>query len=365
MRSYLRAANIGWSGLLLDDVKSMNFTDAEMNIFRLEPGDILLNEASGSPGEVGKPAIWSGEIEDCAFQNTLLRVRSGPEISPRYLLHYFRHQAATAAFARGSRGVGINHLGREMLANWRVPLPPLDEQRRIVSVLDRVHAIGCRRSEIEHALSMVEAALFASTFAKGDRWSTAKLGELIVNSQIGLVRSSKDIASVHPYGYVRMDAITSKGRFVPKEGDRTHASEMELEKYSAKGGDLLFNTRNTRELVGKSAVFRGPPRLINNNILRIRLDTERVLPEYVHAYLWSPEGRRELARRKSGTTSVFAIYEKQLVTTDVPVPPLALQRDFAGVLAALGRQQAAATQQHRQVEELFTSLQHRAFSGQL
>lgn len=43
MRPYVRAANVGWSGWKLDDVKTMNFTDAEMDIYRLEPGDLLRN----------------------------------------------------------------------------------------------------------------------------------------------------------------------------------------------------------------------------------------------------------------------------------------------------------------------------------
>lgn len=79
MRPYVRAANVGWSGLLLDDVKQMNFTDAEMDTYRMVSGDIVLSEASGSPGEVGKPALWSGEIEQCGFQNTLIRVRPGED----------------------------------------------------------------------------------------------------------------------------------------------------------------------------------------------------------------------------------------------------------------------------------------------
>lgn len=135
MRPYLRAANVDWSGLKLDDVKQMNFTDAEMDVYRLEPGDILLGEASGSPGEVGKPGIWTGQFEDCAFQNTLLRVRSkGPD--PRYLLHFFRHLARSGAFASESRGVGIHHIGRAKLAAWQVPIPPIEEQRRIVDLLE-------------------------------------------------------------------------------------------------------------------------------------------------------------------------------------------------------------------------------------
>jgi type I restriction enzyme S subunit len=77
MKPYLRAANVTWDGLALDDVKEMHFSPKEVATFRLAPGDILLSEASGSASEVGKPALWRGEIEDCCFQNTLLRVRTG------------------------------------------------------------------------------------------------------------------------------------------------------------------------------------------------------------------------------------------------------------------------------------------------
>lgn len=135
MRPYLRAANVGWSGLLLDDVKMMNFTDTEMDTYRLQPGDIVLSEASGSPGEVGKPALWTGELDDCAFQNTLIRVRPTMH-EPRFLLHYFRYVAFTGGFLPSSRGVGINHLGRARLAGWHTPMTGLVEQRRIVEILE-------------------------------------------------------------------------------------------------------------------------------------------------------------------------------------------------------------------------------------
>ena len=151
-RSYVRAANVGWDGLKLDDVKTMNFTDAEMDVYRLRPGDLLLNEASGSPHEVGKPAMWMGEIEECAFQNTLLRVRPTAEVESRYLFHYLRQQALTAAFARGSRGVGIHHLGREALSKWPIPLPPLDKQRRIAAILDRAEDVRKQRRRVADQL---------------------------------------------------------------------------------------------------------------------------------------------------------------------------------------------------------------------
>ncbi|MFV2108375.1 restriction endonuclease subunit S [Micromonospora sp. LOL_015] len=170
MRPYLRAANVSWDGLKLDDVKEMNFTDDELETYRLLPGDIVVGEASGSPGEVGKPAIWNGEITDCCFQNTLIRVRSlGPD--PRYLLYFLRSEALRGAFVAESRGVGIHHLGAARLSSWHVPVPPLAEQRRIVSLLDR-HFSGLDSTEelIEQAKKRIRRlrSVLASRAFSGD-----------------------------------------------------------------------------------------------------------------------------------------------------------------------------------------------------
>ncbi len=135
MRPYLRAANVTWNGLALDDVKEMHFSHAEVTTFRLTPGDILLSEASGSASEVGKPALWRGEIDNCCFQNTLLRVQTR-YLEPTYLLWFFKWLALSGQFARGSRGVGIHHLGAKALSEWNVPVAPLDEQKRIVAAIE-------------------------------------------------------------------------------------------------------------------------------------------------------------------------------------------------------------------------------------
>lgn len=72
---YVRAANITWEGMDLSEVLDMDFTPAEQEVFRLKPGDVLLSEASGSSDGVGKPAVWRGELDNCCFQNTVIRFR--------------------------------------------------------------------------------------------------------------------------------------------------------------------------------------------------------------------------------------------------------------------------------------------------
>ena len=121
---YVRAANITPSGLNLAELYEMDFDPREREIFGLQNGDVLLTEASGSASQVGRAAIWRGDVEPCCYQNTVIRFR--PRLSiPGYALIVFRHYAAAGVFGRIARGVGIQHLGASRFANLTFPLPPL------------------------------------------------------------------------------------------------------------------------------------------------------------------------------------------------------------------------------------------------
>lgn len=137
MRPYLRAANVDWNRLRLDDVKEMNFTEAEERTYRLEPGDILVVEASGSAAEAGKSALYESTPAAVCFQNTLLRVRCTPAAEPRFVQKYLLAEAMAGRFIEDARGVGINHIGRAKLASLKVTLPALEVQRSTASSCDR------------------------------------------------------------------------------------------------------------------------------------------------------------------------------------------------------------------------------------
>jgi type I restriction enzyme S subunit len=134
---YIRAANITWTGLDLSDVLDMEFRPEELATYRLATGDVLLSEASGSATEVGKPAIWNGEIDDCCFQNTVIRFRPRG-IPPGFPFVVFTHFARNGVFAAASKGVGIHHLSADRFLQLRIPVPPVNEQRRISDRVDEL-----------------------------------------------------------------------------------------------------------------------------------------------------------------------------------------------------------------------------------
>lgn len=153
---YLRAANISEDGLQLKDVLTMDFPPRQRELYRLQAGDIVIAEASGSAAQVGKPAIWRNELPLCCFQNTIIRLRP-IAIEPEFALAALQHCYFNGIFAELSAGVGINHLGVSRLSAIDIPLPPADEQKIIASeVADQLAAISQTRSAIERALDDAE-----------------------------------------------------------------------------------------------------------------------------------------------------------------------------------------------------------------
>jgi type I restriction enzyme S subunit len=137
MRPYLRVANVYEDRIDVSDVLEMNFTPEEFDVFRLEPNDILLNEGQ-SLELVGRPAIYRGEVPGSCFQNTLVRFRPYPGLLPQFALSVFRAYMHSGRFQKIARWTtNIAHLGADRFARMFFPLPPIAEQHRIVSELER------------------------------------------------------------------------------------------------------------------------------------------------------------------------------------------------------------------------------------
>ncbi len=249
------------------------------------------------------------------------------------------------------------------------PLPPLEEQKRIAGILDAADILRAKRREalakLDDLLQSTFLDLFGDPVTNPKGWEEKKLEELVSDTKLGLVRSSKEFGWDFEVPYVRMDALSNDGKFLPEKVQNTKASSEEIENYELEEGDLLFNTRNSKELVGKVGIYQGPNgSVFNNNLMRIRFK-EEIKSVVAATQFRFGRVKHELEIRKSGTTNVFAVYWKSLKTLPILVPPLDLQQRFAEIVTSVEEQKAKMRKHLEQLDDLFASLQQRAFRGDL
>jgi len=130
-KPYLRVANVFDGYFNYDDVLEMDFDEKDFGTYSLQKGDILLNEGQ-SRELVGRCAIYDGAIEDCCFQNTLIRYRPGGKVLTEFAYAFFQYCFHFGVFAAiASQTTSVAHLGAERFGNLPMPVPPKEEQSKI------------------------------------------------------------------------------------------------------------------------------------------------------------------------------------------------------------------------------------------
>ena len=141
MRPYLRVANVFEDRINTSDVMTMHFSDEEFARYRLEPGDILLNEGQ-SPHLLGRPAMYRGDPPNVAYTNSLLRFRANEGVLPEWALLVFRRHLHVKRFMRESNiTTNIAHLSAGRFKSIEFPVPSVAEQRRILASVDEALSI--------------------------------------------------------------------------------------------------------------------------------------------------------------------------------------------------------------------------------
>jgi len=397
---YIRAANITSAGIDVSDVLEMDFTPAERTVFGLRVGDIVLAEGSGSASQVGRAAIWRGEIPDCCYQNTVLRFRPYA-VQSEYALIVFRHKAVSGAFERTARGVGIQHLGASRFSPLPFPLPPLNEQRRIAAEFEERRArlreaeeslrSALRRTEeqnheilaaavagdlveAETALARREKRIPGSPTVVAPSARGNKQSSLFDRDETGVARAAEDLRRLplpRGWSWVRIDEAgeVKLGRQLsPRQErgpnmrkylrvanvfeDRIDASDVkemnftpeEYEVYRLEPGDVLLNEGQSPELVGRAALYRGemPDACFQNTLIRFRA-AKGVDPAYaliVFRHYLHAGLFRKIAH---WSTNIAHLGLQRLAAMPFPLPSISEQRRI--VEEATRRLEASAVQE--------------------
>ena len=191
---------------------------------------------------------------DMLIDNNAMAAIPTNRVDGRFLYNYLK----TVDFYALAPATTVPALRKSELETLRVPLPPLEEQRRIAAILDQAETLRTqRRQALAHLDSLTQSLfldMFGDAVTEPNRWPLAIFDQIVKESRIGLVRGSQDLDSSNPYPYLRMNAIGRDGELKLEGALMAKASSAELDEYRLRRGDFLFNTRNSRELVGKTGV---------------------------------------------------------------------------------------------------------------
>lgn len=130
---YLCSINVYWEGINLDKVKTAKFDTQAKEKYRLQKGDLLICEG----GEAGRSAIWDSD-EEMYYQNALHRVRFYGSVDAQYMCYVLECYKKNGTIANYTKGIGIQHLVQASLNSIWLPLPPIEEQHRIVAKIEEL-----------------------------------------------------------------------------------------------------------------------------------------------------------------------------------------------------------------------------------
>ncbi|MCK5819604.1 MAG: restriction endonuclease subunit S, partial [Psychromonas sp.] len=209
-----------------------------------------------------------------------------------------------------------------------VPQDPTDEPASVL--LERIaeeKAQLVRDKKIKKPKVLPEVCDEEKPFELPNGWEWEYFDNLSLSYSVGIDRGKKYQSEDKPFPYFKMNNISNNRGCDLSSLVCVEADDSEVEQYSLNNNDFLFNTRNSRELVGKTCIFTHEsetPMLYNNNILRAKF-SEHILSFMLDIWMRSPSGKTELEKIKSGTTNVWAIYQGKLGLLYCLIPPLAEQ----------------------------------------
>jgi type I restriction enzyme S subunit len=154
-----------------------------------------------------------------------------------------------------------------------------------------------------------------------NNWTWYKWGDLIESYQQGLIRSNSELNEESGTDYFKMNFINEDGSYTFNSLPKTFATKEEIEKFKINSGDFFINVRNSKELVGKSCVIYGVDRDIMFNHMLVRIKhKDYISGSFINAYLNTNFGKKLLDTCKKGTTTVIALYQKDIYELPIPIP---------------------------------------------
>jgi type I restriction enzyme S subunit len=354
--------------ILRDKVKGIEIKTKRQQVCR--SGEFLVAEIDAKMGGFGiVPPELEGAIVSSHY---FLYEVDEAALDAKYLGFYIR----TSDFLEQVQAQGSTNYAAirpHDVLEYKIPLPPLEEQRRIVARIEALatkieEARHLRIKSIESAKSISDSAISEIISSRSEKtWENQVLGDLIVDACYGTSEKTHDYKVGIPI--LRMGNI-QEGHLVFHDLKYLNFEEGIKEKLLLKPGDLLVNRTNSAELVGKCAVFMGEGDYgFASYLIRLRLNPDKAHPEFFAWYINSWIGRSYMFNERKQTTGQANINLKKLCSMPVSYPSLDGQVSIAKYLNNLKSKideiLKAQRKSLREVDFLLQSIVNKAFKGEL
>jgi type I restriction enzyme S subunit len=368
-RPYLRTKNVFDGRIDIDDVLTMPMTDDQFAQFRVQEGDVLLNEGQ-SLELVGRCATYRGEyVEPCAIQNQLIRFRAKAGVSGDFASHLFRYCQQTGVFARiALQTTSIAHLGGSRFQRLLLAWPKTDtEQGVIAAALSDVDALVnglgqfmAKKRNLKQAA--MQQLLTGKTRLPGftGEWEMKELKDFGVFLKGRGVAKGEVVTEGYPcirYGEIythHHDIVRQVNSFVTPA---TAQQSQQLEK-----GDLLFaGSGETAEEIGKCVAYVWDVEAYAGGdivIFRPRGQSSEYL-----AYLMNDRSIVDQKARMGQGDAVVHIGARSLASLRVHLPPEPEQRAIATVLMDMDAELAALEQRLSKTRALKQAMMQELLTG--
>ena len=350
LRAYLRAANIQWAGVDISDVKKMWFSPRDRSQLRLKFGDLLVSEG----GDVGRSAIWQGEIEECYIQNSINRVRTKADNSTKYLYYWMSTIKDKGYIDVLCNKSTIAHFTAEKVAEVPVSFPPGTEQTAIATFLDRetvkIDALIAEQEKLLSLLAEKRQATISHAVTKGLNPDVPMkdsgvewLGDVPEHWDMVRIKALSHFTTSGPRGW--SDRICEDGSLFIQSGDLNDSLGLEFETAKRVNvGDEAEATRTrlaegdvvvciTGAKTGNVALCMSlcEPAYINQHLCLIR-PTEKVLGRFLALALKSNLGQTQFELSQYGLKQGLSLENVREIW--VAQPPLEEQNAIISFLDA-------------------------------
>ena len=366
--------------LKLDDVEYLDVELKQYSSRKLQAGDIIIEKSGGSDKQpVGRPILFNIEDGEYSFSNftSTLRIKDVSQVSAEYLQQYlyFRWLNGDTRNLQ-SHTTGIHNLDFKAYLNFDIILPPLEEQKRIVKILDekfiQLETIKTNaQNNLQNAKDLFQAQL-AKAFSN-TTWEKKRLGEVITvltdfNANGGYAKLDSNVKMYDEPNYAIMVRTTNLERNDFEHGVKyvdKKAYDM-LSKSVIYGNEIIMNKIGSAGKIYLMPCLNRPATLARNAFL-LRFNDESDV-RYIFSYLSSLEGTASIMKHVHGAVTK-TITKDEVRSIEIPLPPLSEQKRIVKELDTLSEKvrqlQEIYTKQIANCDELKQSLLQKAFEGEL